>query len=116
MSTNFYLAATLILGLVLLIALIGARFNYWKLERNEAYHKTGLFSNATRYPVKGLRINKQILDVFELFMLRAGSITLIFDNKDAFHLSTILNVNKKSEEIDYLLSNIEVEVDQLDNK
>jgi len=110
MTKNFYLGITIILGIVLLLAIIGANFDYWKLERNEVYHKKGLFSSANRYPIKGLRINKEILDVFELFALRAGSITLIFSNDKIFHLSTVLNVNKKSEQIDYLLSHMEVEI------
>ncbi len=116
MSTEFYLAMTIIFAIVILFAFIAARFDYWKLERNEIYHKRGIFVSAERYPTKSLRINKEIPDIFEFLLLRAGSITLIFEKTDVAHLNTVPNVNKKSRQIDTLLSDMRVEVDNLDGK
>ena len=116
MSTEFYLSIAIILGLSLFIAWIGTRFNYWRLERNEAYHKTGLFVTATRYPVKGLRIKKEIPDVFEFFLLRAGSIILYLSRDESAHLHTIINIDKKAKQIDALLSELEVDVEEIDGK
>lgn len=115
LTANFYLTMTLIFGFILAIVVINAQFNYWKLERNEIYHKSGIFSSAERYPVQNLRIKKSIPDVFEFLFLRAGQIILIPGSReDAIVLPTILNINNKEDKIDKLLSHVSVEPDELD--
>jgi hypothetical protein len=114
LTPDFYLVITLVLAFILGLILISARFDYWKIERNEIYHKTGLFANAERMPTKSLRILKEIPDVFEFFALRAGSITLMPGHGDVIHLNTVLNINKKQDQIDYLLSHVSIEPDELD--
>ena len=111
---NFYLAVTLIMAIILGLVVLGARFDYWKIERNEIYHKKGIFSSAERLPTKSLRIMKEIPDVFEFFILRAGSITLMPGHGDVINLPTVLNINKKQDQIDYLLSHVSIEPDELD--
>jgi len=112
MSYQFYLSCTVILIIVLLIAWIATRFNYWKIERNEVIHKQGIIVSVKRYPTKSLRIEKDIPDLFEFMLLGAGSIQLFFANQEVIHLSTIIKVNKKSKNIDYLLSDIQVEMEK----
>jgi len=114
LTSQFYFAATIIMAIILGLVLLGARFDYWKIERNEIYHKAGIFSSAERLPTKSLRIKKEIPDVFEFFILRAGSITLMPGHGDVIHLPTVLNINKKQDQIDYLLSHVSIEPDELD--
>jgi hypothetical protein len=102
---------TIILVIILLITLIAPRFDYWRLERNELYHRKGVFVTAERYPTKRLQIQKKIPDILEFLTLGAGSITLIIDESRIEHLDTILRINKKSERIDGLLSHLEVELE-----
>lgn len=111
----FYAITTLILVIILGFVVLSARFDYWKIERNEIYHKSGIFASAERYPTKGLRIKKEIPDVFEYFMLRAGKISL-FPGKaeEVILLPTVLNIKKKEEQIDALLSYVSVEPDEVD--
>jgi hypothetical protein len=112
---EFYMTITIILGIVLLFVIVDAFFDYWKVERNEIYHKKGIFSAAERYPVKSLRLKKTIPDVFEFFILRAGTIVLMPGRADEIiALNTVLNVNKKADQIDFLLSHISVEPDEID--
>jgi hypothetical protein len=114
LRAEFYLVVTLIMTLILGLVVLGSRFDYWKIERNEIYHKSGIFSTAERMPTKSLRIRKEIPDVFEFFILRAGSITLMPGHGDVIHLPTVLNINKKQKQIDYLLSHVSIEPDELD--
>ncbi|MHA1670976.1 MAG: hypothetical protein ACTSV5_10450 [Promethearchaeota archaeon] len=94
LTANFYLVTTLVLALILGFIVISTRFDYWKIERNEIYHKSGLFSSAERIPTKSLRIKKEIPDVFEFFVLRAGSITLMPGHGDVImYSSRILRQN-----------------------
>jgi len=115
LTPEFYLATTLIMAIILGLVVLGSRFDYWKIERNEIYHKAGLFSSAERLPTKSLRIKKEIPDVFEFFILRAGSITLMPGHGDVINLPTVLNINKKQNQIDYLLSHVSIEPDELDS-
>jgi hypothetical protein len=111
MSVDFYFVMTVVIGILLLIAIIAPRFNYWRLERNELYHRKGIFVEAERFPTKGLRLKKKIPDVLEFFFLGAGSLTLLLGNDETEHLSTILRIDNKSRRIDSLLSEIEVEIE-----
>ena len=112
MNYQFYLSSAIIIALILLIAWIATRFDYWKLERNEVIHKKGIFVSAVRYPTKSLRIKKEIPDIFEFLLLRSGSIQLSLGTEEVILLDTILNINKKAQQIDFLLSYIEVEVEK----
>lgn len=112
---EFYLIMTIMLGFTLGLVVLNAHFSYWKVERNEIYHKSGLFSSAERYPVQALRLKKSIPDIFEFLFLRAGSIVLMPGKADeVINLPTVLNINKKAEQIDRLLSHISVEPDEID--
>jgi len=113
-TAEFYLVLTITMALILGIVVLSSRFDYWKIERNEIYHKKGIFSSAERMPTKSLRIKKDIPDVFEFFILRAGSITLLPGHGDVIPLPTVLNINKKQKQIDYLLSHVSIEPDELD--
>jgi len=115
LTAEFYFLMTIILAIILGIVIISSQFDYWKIERNEIYHKSGIFTSADRMPTKSLRIRKSIPDVFEFFILRAGTIILSPGQGEVIHLDTVLNVNKKQEQIDYLLSHIGTEPDELDN-
>ena len=111
-SAEFYAIMTLILGVILGFVFIQAHFNYYKIERNEVFHMTGLFANtAERYPVRSLRIKHDISDVFEFILLGAGAISLYPKDSDPIHLYTVIRVKKKMKLIDWLLSEISVEVD-----
>ena len=112
---QFYMIMTLILVFILGIVIISTRFEYYKIERNEIIHKMGIFSSAERFPIKSLRFKKEIPDVFEFFLLRAGSITLMPGKADeVMFLPTVLNINKKEKDLDWLLSHVSVEPDEID--
>ena len=111
-SAEFYAIMTLILGVILGFVFLQAHFNYYKIERNEVFHMTGLFANtAERYPVRSLRIKHVVSDVFEFILLGAGAITLYPKDSDPIHLYTVIRVKKKMKIIDWLLSEIFVEAD-----
>ncbi|TXT67732.1 MAG: conserved membrane protein of unknown function [Promethearchaeota archaeon] len=113
MTTQFYLIVTGIIGFILLFIIISTRFDYWVIEQNEFYHKQGLFVEANRYPTQNLRIKKEIVDVFEFIALASGSITLHTSKGEDFHLSNIPNVNAKIKKLNKLLSEFEVEIQDM---
>ena len=112
---DFYMVMTIILVFILGIVIISTRFEYYKIERNEIIHKSGIFSTAERFPVKSLRFKKEIPDVFEFFMLRAGKFTIMPGKADeVMILNTVLNINKVEKHLDWLLSHVSVEPDEID--
>jgi len=112
---EFYLVMALILAFILAIVILSSRFDYYKVERNEIYHKKGIFSSAERFPVKSLRFKKEIPDVFEFFTLRAGKLTIMPGKADeVMILNTVLNINKVEKNLDWLLSHVSVEPDEVD--
>jgi hypothetical protein len=107
---------TLILLFILGIVIISTRFEYYKIERNEIIHKKGIFSSAERFPVKSLRFKKEIPDVFEFFLLRAGKFTIMPGKADeVMILNTVLNINKVEKHLDWLLSHVSVQPDEIDS-
>ena len=115
LSPQFYLVMTLILFFILGIVILSTRFEYYKIERNEIIHKKGIFSSAERFPVKSLRFKKEIPDVFEFFLLRAGKFTIMPGKADeVMILDTVLNINKVEKHLDWLLSHVSVEPDEID--
>ncbi|MFX1327560.1 MAG: hypothetical protein ACFE91_05380 [Promethearchaeota archaeon] len=116
MPYEFYMLMSAILAIILLIVVISTRFEYYKIERNEIIHKAGIFSSAERFPVKSLRFKKEIPDVFEFFMLRAGKLTIMPGKADeVMILNTVLNINKREDQLDWLLSHVSVEPDEIDD-
>ena len=112
---QFYMIMTIIFAFILGVVFISTRFEYYKIERNEIIHKMGVFSTAERFPAKSLRFRKEIPDVFEFFLLRAGKFTLMPGKADeVMILPTVLNVNKKEKQLDWLLSHVSVEPDEID--
>ena len=115
LTWEFYMVMTIILLFILGIVIISTRFEYYKIERNEIIHKKGVFSSAERFPVKSLRFKKEIPDVFEFFMLRAGKFTIMPGKADeVMILPTVLNINKVEKQLDWLLSHVSVEPDEVD--
>ena len=112
---QFYMTMSIILVFILGIVVISTRFEYYKIERNEIIHKTGIFSTAERFPSKSLRFKKEIPDVFEFFLLRAGRLTMMPGKADeVMILTTVLNINKREKQLDWLLSHVSVEPDEID--
>lgn len=115
LTDNFYLATTIILFGILGIVWLSRRIDYYKIERNEIYHRNGFLGKAERIPTSNLTFEKTIPDVFEYLLLRTGSLTLHPHRGKTIHLSTVPGINKLEEKMDKLLSRITVEVDDVDN-
>lgn len=109
-TAQFYLVITVILAFILLFVWLEERFDYWKIEKNEIYHKKGILSNLERYPSSGLKYTKEISDIFEFLALKAGRVILFIDANTIVTLDTVINVNKKMQKLDNLLSQFRVKV------
>lgn len=110
-TSHFYICMTSVLGFCLLIAVILPFFDYYTIERNELYHRKGIFTMAERWTLTNLRFTKEVPDIFEFMMYRAGTIKFYPTKTDVIILPTVLGINKKETQLDYILSKIKVDIE-----
>ena len=111
-TSHFYIIMTGIIGLFLLVSVSISLFDFYMIEKNELYHRKGLFNMTERWSLTNLRFKKEIPDIFEFIAFRAGTITFYPTKTDAIILPTVLNVNKKEAHLNNLLSSIKVSTDK----
>ena len=110
-NASFYWAFSASLGLAALGAIIVARFDRWEARPNELLHHQGLWGNLDRFPVVGLRIDKEISDVFEYLLLKSGRLILhIGSERRAVVLDNVLFIARKEKALTRLLGTLQVDV------
>ena len=109
-ATFFVLFVTLMTVLYAAV-LISVRFDYWEVRHNELLHHHGMLSDLKRYSAPGLRIDKEISDIFEYMLLRSGRLILQpSGERRAIILDNVLFINQKEEAITRMLGTLQVEV------
>ena len=110
-NATFYFTIAGILGVIYAIVLVKVRFDYWELRPNELLHHTGMMSNLKRYGTAGLRIDKEINDVFEYVLLSSGTL-VIHPPQDGrvVVLENVPGISGKEKQITRLLGATQVRV------
>jgi hypothetical protein len=110
-NASFYWVFSLSLGLATLGAMIVARFDRWEARPNELLHHQGLWGDLDRFPAPGVRIDKEITDVFEYLLLHSGRLILHVSNeRRAVVLDNVLGIARKEKALTHLLGTLEVAV------
>ena len=101
--------------IIFLLVFLNTRFDYWEVMHNEIIHHHGVLGNVKRYPAPQLKLEKEITDVFEFFLLRSGRL-LIHPSMErvTIVLENVPNINKREREIQSLLGVLDVHVHQGD--
>ena len=82
-----------------------------KFRPNELLHHHGVLSNLERLSAPNLRIEKEINDVFEYFLMRSGRLILhASDERRAIVLDNVPFIWKKEEAITRMLGALQVQV------
>lgn len=110
-NASFYWAFSISLGLATLGAIIMARFDCWEARPNQLLHYQGLWSDVDRFPAPGVRIDKEITDVFEYFLLQSGRLILhIGSERRAVVLDNVPFIARKEKALTRLLGTLQVDV------
>ena len=110
-NASFYWVFSLSLGLATLGAMIVARFDRWEARPNELLHHQGLWGDLDRFPAPGVRIDKEITDVFEYLLLRSGRLILhVSSEKRAIVLDNVPFITRKEKALTQLLGTLQVAV------
>ncbi len=109
---HFYLAiGTTLLGIYGVVWLV-TRFDYWEFTPNEFIHHHGPFADMQRYPTISLRIDKEIPDICEYLLMRAGRLVLHPAGEDrVIILEIVLNVTRVEQQIKEMMSAMEVRLE-----
>lgn len=106
-SARFYFLIAGVIALMIFIAVIHQRcFDRWIIEPTRLTHVKGIMKEYTEYPVIDLQVDKKIDDVFELLLLRAG--TLVFRpnvNTAPIYLENVPCINSLEKKIKALTRN-----------
>ncbi|MBI3469025.1 MAG: hypothetical protein HY000_38975 [Planctomycetes bacterium] len=112
-DATFYWTVVGILLVIYIFVFIDTRFDYWEIMPNEIIHHLGILGNVNRYPAPQLKLEKEITDVFEFFLLRSGRLLLHpSTERRAIVLETVPNINRREDDIQALLRVLDVHVHQ----
>ena len=110
-NAQFYILFGLIILATFLLIYATRFLDYWVILPNEILHNHGPFSDLERYPTFNLKFDKEIPDILEYMLGRAGRLVLHVQNeRRAIVLDTVLFINHKENELKKLMSRMEVRV------
>lgn len=110
-NASFYWTFAMILGVIFAAVFVVIRFDFWEVRPNELLHHHGFLSNLERFSAPGLRIDKEINDVFEYMLLRSGRLILHnSDDRQTIILDNVPFINKKEAAITRMLGALQVEL------
>ncbi len=110
-NSQFYWLFVTAMLIIYVFVFVSTRFDYWEVMPNEIIHHHGILGNVKRFPAPQLKLEKEITDVFEFFLLRSGRmmmhpsterITIVLDN--------VPNINNRERQIQELLRVLDVHV------
>lgn len=108
-NATFYWSIAGILAVLYIAVFISVRFDYWEIRPNELLHHHGILSDLERLSAPSLRIEKEINDVFEYFLLRSGRLILHpSDDRRAIILENVPFIDRKEESVTRMLGALQV--------
>ena len=107
---HFYLSIAFTLLALIGSVILTSRFTFWEVRNNEILHYQGFMADVERFPAPGLRFKKQMPDVFEYVLLRAGTIVLMPAHGEKHEIHNVPNVNVIERRLDGLLGTIQVQI------
>lgn len=112
MHPNFYAMISAVLAVLMVMAFITTRFNYWILAPNQLTHKHGILGDERHYATINMSVDKEIPDIFEFMLFGSGR--LIFkpgvgsDQHKSLVVDNVFRVNKLEGKVREFLSIIKV--------
>jgi hypothetical protein len=110
-NAAFYWGFSAVLALIMLGAIMVARLDCWEARPNELLHRKGLWGDRDRFPAAGLRIDKEVSDVFEYLLLQSGRLILhVTNERRAFVLENVPFIRTKEDALMRMLGTLQVDI------
>jgi hypothetical protein len=116
MHPNFYAMMAAVLAVLMLMAFVATRFNYWVLSPNRLTHKHGVLGDERHYSTLNMQVEKELPDVFEFLLFGSGR--LIFkpgsggDQHKTLVVDNVFRVNRLERKVREFLGIIKVDEDR----
>lgn len=72
----YFIIAAILAFIMVVVFIIHTWFDYWEVSSNELIHHHGVLGSLERLPSPGIKLDKEITDVFEYFLLGAGQLVI----------------------------------------
>lgn len=110
MNATFYWVWAVGFSVILCAVLLKSRFDYWEVNNNELLHHHGMLGDLERWHAPGVRITKEINDVMEFALCRAGRLVLVPQGEArAIVIENVPGINRIEREMQDLLSTLRVD-------
>ena len=104
MNGGFYFTVFGLFTVIYAIVAVKSRFEYWEFRNNEVLHRSGVFGEIKRYATQDMRWFKEIPDVLERILLRAGRMVLTTPQEaHPIVINHVINIESVDERIAELL-------------
>jgi len=109
-DTAFYWTMSALLGFVFIVMYLARLLDYWVIRPNEVIHYHGLPRHTRRFSAPHMRFEMEINDIFEHMMLKSGRLYIRpTGDKEEFVLDNVINVRRKNERVNQILSALQVQ-------
>ena len=115
-NATFYWMYAIILTIIMVVVWVIHRFiDYFEVLSNEIIHHHGILGGIERLPAPGVRLEKDITDVFEYLLLRSGRLVITPAGESrAIILDNVPNINRVEDGVKAILGVTEVSFRQRD--
>ena len=104
-SKDFYLLLFALYVILAFAMFVVTRFDYWQLSANELIHHHGILGDVERFSTAGLKLNKEIADIFEYVLAGAGRVIMLVPGTPRpIILENVLQISKIERDSDRLLN------------
>ncbi len=113
-NATFYWLYFLFLTVILVIVFLNHRFfDYWIVESNEILHHHGVMGDLERLPSPGIRMQKEIHDIFEFMLLGSGRLIITPQTGgQPIVLDAVPRINRIEQQLNEVLGVTEVEINR----
>ena len=107
----FYWTMSGLLGFVFIVMYLSRLLDYWVIRPNEVIHYHGLPRHTRRFSAPHMRFEMEINDIFEHMLLKSGRLYIRPTGaKEEFVLENVINVRRKNDRANQILSALQVQL------
>ncbi len=110
-NAHFYFAIFVVWVILMIAAIIYARFHYVKIESNEVIVVGGVLDKRRRFSTMRLTYTKEVFDVFEYYLpfVRSGRLILRFQGEtEPIVIDHVMNLDAVVKKLDHVTATMQV--------
>ncbi|RYD35527.1 MAG: hypothetical protein EOP86_08240 [Verrucomicrobiaceae bacterium] len=110
-NSHFYFCIFGIWLVLMIAAVIYARFHYVKIESNEVIVVGGVLDKRRRYSTMRMQYTKEVIDVFEYYLplVRSGRLVLRFPNEsEPIVIDHVMHVDRVVKKLDHVAASLQI--------